>query len=116
MKLTQKIFWTILALVGLTALVYKAHSTGVTPNNSVQSGSIIYTGTNQTATVSFPVAYTQLPVVQFSPTSTNATPLTNSLVSTTNFTLVVAATNVTVNWTAFIGYPRLYTGTNAITA
>lgn len=108
----------ILSIVGLFfAGCLLASATGTLPINATQSGTVNFVGAGVfTNTVTFPVGFTIPPYIVFSATTTNATPLTNTITTTTNFTLEVAATNVSVNYTAYLPYPRVLVGTNTVTA
>lgn len=112
----KKLFLTLL---GLT-LVNATFATGVIQNNAFQTGSSTFTASSGLlVTNTFPVPYTIAPIVQVSSSVTNNTPFSVSAVTLTNFVLTVttaATTNVSVNWAAYPGYPRILTGTNSITA
>lgn len=108
----------ILSLLALTiGFCLTASATGILPINSTQTGTVTFSGANTfTNTVQFPVGFTVPPYIVFQATTTNATPLTNSATTTTNFILQVATTNVTVNYTAYLPFPRVLVGTNTVTA
>lgn len=101
--------------VGLL-LTFRILATGPQGLDPVQTGTLTYTTNNGNwITNSFPFSYTVPPYMQFFTVTTNANPLTNLSVSTTNFILGVANdTNTVVNWTAFVAFPRIQAGTNAI--
>jgi hypothetical protein len=102
------------------ALAFNVLATGVIQNNGPQSGTLTFNAaTGLVVTNLFPVPYITPPVVTLSSTSTNNTPATISAVTLTNFVLTVtsnATTNNSFNWFSYAGYPRVQTGTNAITA
>jgi len=99
-----------LSIVGVLAVALNTFATGAYQIDSPQSGVVIFTGTNQSQTITFAPGYSRIPVMQVFGSSTNASPITNSVTST-NFTLSVASTNLSVAWNSFIGYPRLQKGT-----
>jgi hypothetical protein len=104
------------------AFVATSFATGTQPNNGVQSGTLTYVvGQSLSQTGAFPIPYTSQPIVFFNPTSTNNSPFTNVFVTLTNFCYeaapnTVSGTNATVNWTSMLGYTRIQTGTNAVSA
>jgi len=100
----------ILSIVGVLAVVLNTFATGAYQLDSPQSGVFIFTGTNQSQTITFNPGFSRTPVIQVFGSSTNASPITNS-VTATNLTISVASTNLSVAWNAFIGYPRLQKGT-----
>lgn len=110
----------LLSIAVSIALAFDVLATGVIQNNGPQSGVLTFNGaTGLIITNSFPVPYITPPVVTIYSTSTNNTPATISAVTLTNFVLTVtsnAATNNSFNWSSYAGYPRVQSGTNAITA
>lgn len=107
--------FSAVVLLAASPLAFATGGVGVDP---VQTGSLIFnvsTGFYQTN--QFPFAYTTPPIVQLFAGTTNAVPITNIFVTSTNFAVSVNATNPAsqVNWTAFVGYPRVQVGTNALT-
>lgn len=109
---------SLFSAVGLLAVAQLAHATGGVGVDPVQTGSLTFSvSTGFYITNQFPYSYTTPPVVQLAAGTTNAVPITNIFVTTTNFAVSVNATNPAsqVNWTAFVGYPRVLTGTNALT-
>lgn len=110
----MKKFLSTFAIVAVTLAVF---ATGPIGPNPPQSGVVTFSGPSvQTNTVTFPYPYTVLPALILQAQTTNATPLTNTVITLTNFTLEVATSNVLVNWTAYAPYPRVESGTNALTA
>lgn len=106
--------FSVVVLLAASPLAFATGGVGVDP---VQTGSLTFNvSTGFYITNQFPFAYTTPPVVQLSAGTTNAVPITNIFVTATNFAVSVNATNpaAQVNWTAFVGYPRVQTGTNAI--
>lgn len=103
----------ILALAAMVAGASFAAS--VVTINSPQSGTLTFSGAGIfNITNSFAAPYTQPPIVTFSSTSTSAYPITNNFVTTTNFSVSVANTNVQISWSSYAAYPRLAMGTNAV--
>jgi hypothetical protein len=94
---------------------WNSFATGAEGVNPQQNGIVTGNTTSQTITNSFPFPYTVPPVMQFFPTLTNATPLTNVFVTTTNFAISfpAAGTNTPIGWMASIGATRMEYGTNA---
>lgn len=101
--------------MAVAGLAISASATGTLGPNPPQSGVINYTGTNQSATVTFPYPFQTTPLLFLQAAATNSTPLTNSVLTTTNFTVTVAATNASLTWSAYVGGTRLQSGTNSIT-
>ncbi len=92
-----------------------AFATGAVGLNPVQTGNLTFTTAGGVyITNSFAFPYTTVPVVNFSLVTTNAYPITNIFVTTTNFAVSANTTNSQIQWVAFVGYPRVQTGTNAI--
>lgn len=115
----KKLFLSFCAAVACIGLAETAVATGNVGANPVQTGSLTFNvSTGFYITNTFPFAYTAPPVVQFFAGTTNAVPITNIFVTTTNFAVSVNATNPAsqVNWIASLGYPRIASGTNAIQA
>lgn len=107
---------SVLALLATAQVVKATGNVGVDP---VQTGSLTFNvSTGFYITNQFPFAYTTPPVIQLSAGTTNAVPITNIFVTTTNFAVSSNATNpaAQINWVSFVGYPRVQTGTNAIQA
>lgn len=102
---------SFLASIGLAGSVF---ATGSFPINSPQSGVSAFTGTTQTNVITFSPAFTTTPIVQVFGSVTNASPITTTVTSS-NLTIVVSSTNLSVAWNAYLGYPRVQFGTNAIT-
>ena len=103
-------------------LAVQCFATGSVPLNTPQAGVLNFTTNGASPLVitnSFAPGFSYPPVMQFFLTSgpTNALPLTNTIITATNFAVSLATpTNCTVAWNAFLGYPRIQVGTNAITA
>lgn len=94
-------------------------ATGTVGVDPVQTGSLTFNATTGFyITNTFPFTFTTAPVMQFFAGTTNATPITNILSTTTNFAVSVNATNPAsqVNWIASVGYPRFQNGSNAVQA
>jgi len=112
MKNLTKFIAAISLVVGLNCF-----ATGAAGVNPPQSGVISFTNGGVVSNVfTFPYAYQSTPVVKFFSDTTNATPLTNSAVSSTGFTLYIAtSTNANIAWSAYVGTPRIQAGvaTNA---
>ena len=111
----------LLSIAAGLLIAVHGFATGVAPINTAQNGFLYFT-TNSPAytaiTNAFAPGFSALPVMSFYLISgpTNATPLTNVFVTTTNFAVQIAtSTNATVAWTAIQGSPRMQFGTNAIT-
>lgn len=113
MKNLVKLIAVVSLLVGLNS--YAAGAVGVNPP---QSGVISFTNAGVVSNVfTFPYAYQSVPVVKFFSDTTNATPLTNTAVSATGFTLYIAtSTNANIAWTSYIGTPRIQSGVTLNTA
>lgn len=98
------------------SLALSAFATGSLGINQPQSGSSSFTAsTGLSVTNTFTQAFASQPAVVIFPQATNNNPFTVSSVTLSNFVLTVttgASTNVTVNWTAFAGFPRVQVGTN----
>jgi len=108
-----------LVIVAVLLFTRSASATGSVGVDPVQTGTLTFnvsTGFYQTN--QFPFSYTTPPIMQFIALTTNAVPITNVFVTTTNFAVSVNATNpaASVQWTASVGYPRFQNGTNAIQA
>lgn len=111
------------AAIGLSVLlVDDCMATGPIPLDTAQSGVLSF-NTNGASpliiTNTFSPGFTYPPAMTFFLVSgvTNALPLTNTFITTTNFTVELATpTNCSVAWTAFAGYPRLQFGTNTVAA
>ena len=101
---------TLLSIVGVLAIALNTFATGAYQIDSPQNGVVTFTGTNQSQTITFAPGFSRVPVMQVFGSSTNASPITNSVTST-NFTISVASTNLSVAWNAYLGYPRLQKGT-----
>lgn len=107
----------ILSILAGVALTVECFATGAIGVNPSQNG-IISIVTNGAATLlytnTFPYPFQSVPVVAlFNLGNTNALPFTN-VVTSTNFILQLnTPTNTTVAWQAFIGTPRIQSGTNA---
>lgn len=105
-------------VIAAVMAVCNANATGVFANaNQPQSGTLSITaGTGTTVTNSFFVPYTYAPYVTFSASATNAYPLTNNFVTTTNFSISVTSTNVVIGWSAVPAVSRMQFGvcSNAI--
>jgi hypothetical protein len=113
----SKFLGSVIAVCCLLLGLQTAPATGSVGADPVQTGTLTFnvsTGFYQTN--SFPFSYTTPPIVQFYALTTNAVPITNIFVTTTNFAVSVNATNpaAQIAWTAQVGYPRLQSGTNAI--
>lgn len=109
---------SIFSAVALMALAPFAQATGTVGVDPVQTGSLTFSAsTGFYITNQFPFPFTTAPVLQLFAATTNAVPITNIFVTATNFAVSVNATNPPsqVNWQAFVGYPRVLTGTNALT-
>lgn len=111
----------ILSIIAVLALAVNCFATGAQGVNPVQTGQVTFTGTTQSNTFAFPFAYQAIPVMQFYPNQTNGTPITNSLVTTTNFQLQIATapgtgTNYNFTWVAYAGVPIIQFGTNSTMA
>lgn len=94
----------------LVLMALNSFATGVMGNNQPQSGSLAITNAGPVGrfTNSFPYSFTQAPVVVL---SGSAGPFTINSVTTTNFDATTTSTNNTLlNWTAYLGYPRIQTG------
>lgn len=89
-----------------------AWATGSVPTDQPQNGVLTYDNTTWSISNSFPYPYSTVPIVLFYPSSASAFPYTNT-VSTTGFNLDIASatgSNLTVNWSAYVGYQRLERG------
>jgi hypothetical protein len=108
MKNLIKFIAAVSLVIGLNS-----YATGAIGVNQPQSGVIAFTNAGVVSNVfSFPYAYQSVPVVKFFSDTTNATPLTNSAVTTTNFTLYIAtSTNANIAWNSYIGTPRIQAAT-----
>lgn len=108
----------LLTIAAGFALAFQCFATGPIPINSPQTGTLNFVTNGASPLVitnQFVVGYTYPPVMQFFLISgvTNALPLTNTIVTTTNFAVSLATpTNCTIAWSAFAGYPRFQFGTN----
>ncbi len=105
----------IFSLILVTGLAVSAFATGGFPINSPQSGVAVFNGTVQSITNPFAPYFTAAPVFVTFGSSTNASPITNT-VTATNWIISVASTNVSVAWNAYLGYPRVEYGTQAVLA
>lgn len=94
-----------------------AFATGSVGVNPPQNGTLNFTNGIPGITNSFAYPYTVAPVVTlYAISGTNATPLTNNFVTTTNFAVTLpanASTNGVVYWTAAVGATRLQAGSIA---
>ena len=108
----------LVAIVGLMALASSVYATGAAGVNPPQSGVISFTNAGVVSNITtFPYPYQSVPVMKFFSDTTNATPLTNSAVTTTNFTLYIAtSTNANIAWSSYVGTPRIQAGTSLNTA
>lgn len=105
----------LLAILATAALAINCFATGDVGNDLPQSGVLNFTAvTTIQITNTFSTPYSTIPVVQLTLVTTNASPVTNLFVTTTNFAVGVNTTNSTVAWAAFKGFPRVQTGTNAV--
>ena len=105
----KKIFLSILA----STLALSAFAAGEYGPNYPQSGVLNFPPGTVANGVSnmFAYPFTQVPVMVFYATTTNAAPITNNFVTTTNFGVQSASTNnAIISWTAYIGYPRIQVG------
>lgn len=104
----------IFSLALVFGLVLTGLGTGIEPQNQPQTGTATFTGTSTTTqTITFPINYTIAPVITLQPQTTNGVPYTISAITVSNFVLVAtgyATTNDVVNWTAYLGYPRIAQG------
>ena len=105
--------------MAVLTLAWNCFATGPIPINTIQSGTLSFV-TNAASpliiTNQFTSPFTYPPVVQlFLLTGfTNALPLTNTFVTTTNFATELATpTNCTVAWTATPVYTLMQWGTNS---
>lgn len=115
----KKLFLSFCAAVACVAIADTAAATGSVGIDPVQTGSLTFNvSTGFYITNAFPFSYTTPPVMQCFAATTNAVPITNIFVTTTNFAVSVNATNpaAAVNWISSVGYPRIQAGTNAIQA
>lgn len=102
-------------VVALALAVNSASATGAVGPDAPQNGVLTFTPTTTVyITNSFPYPYSQPPIVLFQAISTNALPITNIFVTTTNFAVSANATNSQIAWNSYAGYQRLQYGTNAI--
>lgn len=107
--------WLVGLVVALALAGGSAFATGAVGLNPVQTGNLTFTvGTGVYITNQFSFPYTTVPILQTSLITTNAFPVTNVFVTTTNFAVSANTTNSQISWVAFVGYPRVQTGTNAI--
>lgn len=105
----------ILSIISLVLLAFDCFATGTFGVNPPQQGTIAIVTNGATSlyyTNTFPAAYQSVPVVLlFNLGNTNALPMTNT-VTTTNFVVELnTPTNTIVNWSAYIGTPRIYAWT-----
>ena len=105
---------TIIAALAICS-TWNIYADGVIPIGTPQSGVLAFTGTNQTATVTFAPQFASAPAMTFFASTTNMTPLTN-VISSTAFTLTVASNgwstmNGSVAWTATPTSPLIQYGT-----
>ena len=109
----KKLFSIVFAILALG--VESSLATGAVGTDVPQSGVLTFTAaTTVFITNNFAYPYTQLPVITFAALTTNALPITNQLVTLTNFIVSVNATNSQVAWSSFAGYQRIQYGTNAV--
>ncbi len=102
-------------VVALALAVNSASATGAVGTDVPQSGILNFTAsTGVYITNSFAYPYSQVPIVQFQATLTNAIPITNVFVTTTNFAVSANTTNSQIAWNSYAGYQRIQYGTNAI--
>jgi hypothetical protein len=114
-------FLSIACVIGLALCsTWNSFATGNEGVNPPQNGSVTFVATNS-VTTAFAFAYATPPVMQLFGSVTNLSPFTNT-VTTTNFTLTIAATNATagggwgaVGWSAFVGGTREAAATNLLT-
>ena len=107
-----------LLVVSALSLASSVYATGAVGVNQPQSGVLNFTNGGVVSNITtFPYPYQSVPVVKFFSDTTNATPLTNSAVTTTNFTLYIAtSTNASIAWTSYTGTPRIQYGVTPCTA
>ena len=107
-----------LLVVSALSIASSVYATGAVGVNQPQSGVLNFTNGGVVSKITtFPYPYQSVPVVKFFSDTTNATPLTNSAVTTTNFTLYIAtSTNASIAWTSYTGTPRIQSGVTLNTA
>ena len=114
--------WLKAGAVGAVMLVgVDAMATGPIPINSTQSGTLSFTTNGASPLIitnAFSPGFSYPPVMSFYLTGgsvTNAGPLTNTILTTTNFAVELATpTNATVYWTAVAASPRIETGSQYV--
>lgn len=109
----MKNFFKSLIAVAILGMATSVFATGAVGVNPAQSGVLVFTNGGVVSNVfTFPYSYQSVPVVKFFSDTTNATPMTNSAVTTTNFTLYIAtSTNANIAWSSYIGTPRIQAAT-----
>lgn len=104
----------IFALALAVCFVSNILASGVIPINTSQSGIVTYTATNS-VTTAFTAPFSVPPAMTLLGSVTNLLPFANT-VTTTNFTLAIAATNATgagwgsVAWSAYPAFSRIQYG------
>ena len=106
----KKLLFSLAVTLGL---IGQCFATGSIPANGFQSGTVTFsTSTLLQITNTFQIPYTEQPVLLTFGSATNL--VTINFVTTTNFSLSIPSSNPTndaVAWTAYLGYPRIQTGT-----
>jgi hypothetical protein len=105
----------ILSIGAGLMLAVSAFATGNEGVNVPQSG-VITPGATPNITNSFALPYQTVPLIVIYASATNGTPITNGVITTTNFSFSfpAAGTNDTYAWQSFVGGTKEAFGTNLV--